>query len=67
MLLAALREYLPACVPVDIGISKDSLEHLELKLNEAFSRVDVLITTGGVSMGELDLIQPLLQKLGNLM
>src|SRR5207237_1090968 len=50
---------------VDLGIAKDSPRELEGALKNAISKVDVLITTGGVSMGEMDLLKPLLeQKLG---
>jgi gephyrin len=66
MLIAALKEYLPTGRPVDLGIAKDTMTELETAVKEALSKVDVLITTGGVSMGELDLIQPLLQKLGQV-
>ncbi|KAL1916881.1 uncharacterized protein VTP21DRAFT_5078 [Calcarisporiella thermophila] len=50
---------------VDLGIASDDALDLENRLKNAVSRVDVLITTGGVSMGEMDLLKPMLeQKLG---
>jgi gephyrin len=64
MLLAALREIHPSSVAIDLGISRDTPQDLEAKVKEGLSKADVLITTGGVSMGELDLMQPLLEKLG---
>lgn len=44
----------------DLGIVSDSRDALENALKLAFSRVDVVITSGGVSMGEADLIKPIL-------
>ncbi|KAI9315877.1 hypothetical protein BX666DRAFT_2028118 [Dichotomocladium elegans] len=50
---------------VDLGIIKDTVQDLESSLKEALDEVDVLITTGGVSMGEADFMKPVLeQKLG---
>ena len=49
---------------IDCGIAKDEKEHLENKFNEAISKADVVLTSGGVSMGELDLLQPLLERYG---
>lgn len=42
----------------------DEKEHLENKMKEAISKADVILTSGGVSMGELDLMQPLLERYG---
>lgn len=35
---------------------------LETHLRESLESVDVLITTGGVSMGELDLLKPTIER-----
>jgi len=51
---------------VDLGIAKDTAEELEKKLKEGLEQADVIITSGGVSMGELDLMKPLLEKLGTI-
>jgi gephyrin len=62
-LLSAIQ--LAGFEPVDLGIIEDSVEKLEEGLSEALEQVDVLITTGGVSMGESDFMKPILeQKLG---
>lgn len=37
-------------------------ETLESNLRSALTKVDVLITTGGVSMGELDLLKPTIER-----
>lgn len=49
---------------VDLGIAKDTpADALETSIRDAFrSGVDVLITTGGVSMGELDLLKPTIER-----
>ncbi|CAG8596646.1 2255_t:CDS:2, partial [Ambispora gerdemannii] len=46
----------------DFGISRDNPEELESKLKSALSQVDVLITTGGVSMGEMDFLKTILER-----
>ncbi|KAI9251977.1 MoaB/Mog domain-containing protein [Sporodiniella umbellata] len=49
----------------DLGIVSDRVEEIHEAIEEALSRVDVLVTTGGVSMGEADFMKPVLeQKLG---
>ncbi|RUP00766.1 MoaB/Mog domain-containing protein [Jimgerdemannia flammicorona] len=49
----------------DLGIAPDSADELEKALRDAMSDVDVVVTTGGVSMGEMDLLKPILeQRLG---
>ncbi|XP_045479043.1 gephyrin [Harmonia axyridis] len=44
----------------DCGIAKDHPDAVKTALCRAFSRHDVIITTGGVSMGEYDLIKKVL-------
>ncbi|KAK5132290.1 hypothetical protein LTR08_009198 [Meristemomyces frigidus] len=47
---------------VDLGIASDKPGALEEALRAALRTVDVLVTTGGVSMGELDLLKPTLER-----
>lgn len=47
---------------VDLGIAADKPGSLEKVLKEALEGVDVVITTGGVSMGELDLLKPTIEQ-----
>ncbi|KAA8900505.1 hypothetical protein FN846DRAFT_958841 [Sphaerosporella brunnea] len=47
---------------VDLGIAADRPGALESTLKEALDSVDVIITTGGVSMGELDLLKPTIEQ-----
>ncbi|XP_074645506.1 gephyrin-like isoform X2 [Tubulanus polymorphus] len=59
MLLAALIEHgYPA---LDLGIARDSTESLTNMIHVASQKVDVILTSGGVSMGEKDLIKQVLQ------
>jgi gephyrin len=64
MLIAAIRS-LGADV-IDLGIAGDTAESLESHLVSGLSKADIVLTSGGVSMGELDLIQPLLQSRGTI-
>jgi gephyrin len=47
---------------VDLGIARDKADSLEETLRDGLRRTDILITTGGVSMGELDLLKPTIER-----
>ncbi|KAL2056455.1 hypothetical protein ABVK25_003479 [Lepraria finkii] len=47
---------------VDYGIAKDKPGSLEEHLRNALRDVDVIVTSGGVSMGELDLLKPTVER-----
>jgi gephyrin len=47
---------------VDLGIVSDMPGTLEETLRDSLRKVDVVITTGGVSMGELDLLKPTIER-----
>lgn len=47
---------------VDLGIARDKPGALEETLRDGLRKADVLITTGGVSMGELDLLKPTIER-----
>ncbi|KAF9134789.1 hypothetical protein BGW39_005876 [Mortierella sp. 14UC] len=50
---------------LDLGIAPDSPEDLEVAIKGGLAKCDIVVTTGGVSMGEMDLLKPILeQKLG---
>ncbi len=52
---------------LDMGIARDSEENIEKTLDEAISiGADIIITTGGVSMGNKDFIKPLLERRGTI-
>lgn len=60
-LAAAVKEI--GAVPVLIGIARDTRESLESKIREGL-KADALITSAGVSAGDLDLVREILQKFG---
>ncbi|CAE6442420.1 unnamed protein product [Rhizoctonia solani] len=47
---------------IDIGIAHDNIEAHVSALSDGVSRADVLVTTGGTSMGASDLLKPLLER-----
>ena len=47
---------------VDLGIVSDSIESTLSALQRGLAQADVLLTTGGTSMGESDLLKPLLER-----
>ncbi|MEA3337234.1 MAG: gephyrin-like molybdotransferase Glp [Chloroflexota bacterium] len=52
--------------PLDLGIIRDRPGDLENALANGLELADLLVTSGGVSMGELDLLKPLLQQWGEV-
>ncbi|KAF6166597.1 hypothetical protein GIB67_005459 [Kingdonia uniflora] len=65
MLLAAAGQQ--HCKVVDLGIARDDEEHLERIVDSAISSgIDILVTSGGVSMGDRDFVKPLLEKRGTV-
>jgi gephyrin len=59
-LLSAVRDH--GFEAVDLGVAKDKPGDLEQTLRDALRKVDVIITSGGVSMGELDLLKPTIER-----
>lgn len=51
---------------LDMGVVKDDPASLERALREAAAVADVIITSGGVSVGEADYIKELLSRLGEV-
>ncbi len=62
MLLAAVRSV--GAEAVDFGIVNDDEAALRSALDRAMATCDVIVTSGGVSMGEKDLFKPVLGDLG---
>ncbi|MEZ4866832.1 MAG: molybdopterin-binding protein [Caldilineaceae bacterium] len=52
--------------PLDLGIARDQQSVLTAQIERGLHEADVLLTSGGVSMGELDLIKPLLAGKGTI-
>lgn len=51
---------------IDLGVVKDDRQSIEDAFVSAAQRADVLITTGGVSVGDADYVKETLEKLGNI-
>ena len=51
---------------IDMGVIKDDRDDLEEAFSIAAANADVLITSGGVSVGEADYIKEILAKLGQV-
>ena len=62
-MLAALVEASGAVV-ADVRSARDDTEALEEAMRTAFASAEVLILSGGVSVGERDFVKPALAKLG---
>jgi molybdopterin molybdotransferase len=54
----------PAIEQIDLGVVKDSKVDITQVMETAENSVDVLITTGGVSVGDADYIKEILEKRG---
>ena len=64
-LLAAVAQ--AGGTPLDLGIARDRPGELERLVARGLAEADVLVTSGGVSMGELDLLKPLLERWGQVL
>lgn len=49
---------------VDLGVTVDQPDAIEQTMRDAAAQADVIITTGGVSVGEADFVKSTLEKLG---
>ncbi|CAL5428451.1 unnamed protein product [Camellia sinensis] len=64
LLSAAVQQQ---CKVLDLGIAPDDEEKIKRILDSAFSAgIDILLSSGGVSMGDRDFVKPLLEKRGKL-
>jgi molybdopterin molybdotransferase len=54
------------CEAIDMGVVRDDPGLLEAAFLQAASSADVVITSGGVSVGEADFVKQLLNKLGEV-
>ncbi len=53
-------------VPIDMGIAPDDEAETERIFRDALAKADALITSGGVSVGEHDVVKSVLAKLGEI-
>ncbi|QIA65238.1 molybdopterin molybdotransferase MoeA [Vibrio astriarenae] len=63
--IAALIENF-GCEPFDLGIIPDCPETLKATFEQAQSMSDVVVTSGGVSVGEADYTKDILEQLGQI-
>jgi molybdopterin molybdotransferase len=63
-IMAAARE--AGGVPVSLGRAKDDRELQTRLVREGVAQADVLLTSGGVSVGDRDFIKPALEELGKV-
>lgn len=62
-LYAALKE--SNCIPVNLGYSKDDKKIIRQKIKAALEMsIDILITTGGVSVGKYDFLKEIFEEEG---
>jgi molybdopterin molybdotransferase len=54
------------CEVLDMGVVRDDPQLLEKAFHDAADAADVVITSGGVSVGEADFVKELLNKLGEV-
>ena len=54
------------CEVLDMGVVRDDPALLEAAFNQAAAQADVIITSGGVSVGEADYTKAMMKKLGDV-
>ncbi len=55
------------CIPLMLGIARDTREALMAKVEEAVGiKADMIITTGGVSVGDYDFVKDILDEAGEM-
>ena len=55
------------CEVLDMGVIRDNPADVETAFREAAVAADVVVTSGGVSVGEADYVKPILDKLGQVL
>jgi len=51
---------------IDLGVVKDKLDDLRKTFESASSKADMIITTGGVSVGEADFVKNIIEEMGEI-
>src|SRR5262249_58506214 len=51
--------------PLSLGVARDSVPELEAKIREGMT-ADLLVTSAGVSVGDYDVVKPVLERLGHI-
>ena len=52
--------------PIPLGIVRDTVDDLRRALRDAAARADVIVTSGGVSVGDHDHVKPVVDELGSM-
>ena len=60
MLLSLGKQF--GAVMIDLGAAEDNADSVEEKLHDGLIQCDIVVTTGGISMGELDLLEKVVMK-----
>ncbi|WP_419769742.1 MAG: molybdopterin molybdotransferase MoeA [Candidatus Marinarcus sp.] len=47
---------------IQMGVVKDDMESITKLINDALKKADIVVTTGGVSMGDYDFVQDVVKK-----
>ena len=55
------------CEVLDLGVIRDDPELIEAAFREAAANADVVITSGGVSVGEADFVKQLMMQMGEVL
>ena len=64
MLLGLVEQ--SGCVPVDLGLVPDDEAAITAAIERAVATCDAVVTSGGVSMGDFDLIKVVLDRMGDM-
>ncbi|SDI30029.1 molybdopterin molybdotransferase [Ferrimonas sediminum] len=54
------------CEVIDLGILEDTEDAMASALQQASETADVVLTSGGVSVGDADFIKPVMERLGSI-
>lgn len=66
MLISAIKESLPFCKAIDLGIVKDDLDYVRRTMKNAMDSCDIVISSGGVSMGNKDFIKQVISEIATI-
>jgi len=61
-LIASVKEI--GCEPIDLGIATDRLEDIKLKISEGTKSADIVVVSGGISVGIKDFVSDAVNTLG---
>ena len=64
MLLALVEQ--ANCIPVDLGLAHDDKDEIAEVFGRGAAECDALISSGGVSMGDFDLVKVVLDEIGDM-